>query len=64
MPKRITVTYTCTHGGDKLPTVQDKYWDTCPDSGRVCWCVRDPEKNKPMATPMKQEVSVTDSIPE
>ena len=64
MPKRITITYTCAHGGDKLPPVVDKHWDTCPDNGRVCWCVTDPEKNKPMPTPMKQDVVLSDSKPE
>lgn len=64
MPKRITITYTCDHGGEKLPAVTEKFWDTCPDYNRVCWCMTDREKNKPMPTPMKYTCEITDSKPE
>ncbi len=64
MPNRITITYTCKHGGDKLQPVVEKFWDTCPDCGRVCWCQVDPEKNKPMPTEMECSVVVTNSKPE
>lgn len=65
MPKRITITYECDHPGEKLPPVVEKTWDTAPDYDRVCFCMRDNEKGKPLPTKMKiTNVEVTDSKPE
>lgn len=61
MQKRITITYTCNHLGNHLDPVIEKFWDSSLPPARVCWCVNDPEKMKPTATPMRYMVEILES---
>ena len=65
MPKRITITYTCDHAGERIPDVVEKSWDSAPQVDRACYCLRDNEKGCQKPTKMKiLSVEVIDSKPE